>query len=454
MVNARPLLVAALLLGAHVAVAQTPSPAAKPADIVAAVAASSVELDENAANIDDDMQAYIDASGLGARERLHEISVLRGTATVQVRSENPDWIQQRSLAYTEALLNAQADYVKNQRTVNTNDTVATMFKAAGQEPPPYDNADKDNGKTADLLRKLVGLASGKLDQELRELNIDPKQFEAMSEPQRHVQLQNKLSVRSTEKSFGELVGLTPTQTFERNDGKGNCTIGVVAVVSPALKEFAQQVLKQRGEFLPDPTRVQDIAKIYASKPALVRDFGVRRMFDEQGLPVIVSFAQWSSSYLGGDPVLAEEYRRAAREQAEQMADAQITDFLKGSIEFTRTSETGRTLEEAAERMQDGSVIQEAATRTLLDAMAKTIRRQSSATLTGLQTLARWSLVHPDAPSQHIIGVIRMWSAAGEKATRALHDGRAAAPARASAEPAPATAPTVKTGRSLMDASDF
>ena len=94
-----------------------------------------------------------------------------------------------------------------------------------------------------------------------------------------------------------------------------------------MQDFAEQVIKARGEFTPDPARAQDLTERYKDPSQLLQDFGVRRMFDKQGLPVIVSFAQWGSGYRGKDPDFAARYEEAAETQAEALADGQIADFL-------------------------------------------------------------------------------------------------------------------------------
>ena len=72
-------------------------------------------------------------------------------------------------------------------------------------------------------------------------------------------------------------------------------------------------------------------------------------------------------------------------------------------------------------------------------------------LTGITTLARWTEKHPETGRQ-IIGVIRIWSAVGEQATRKLRDNRPSAPA---ADTPATSGPGVgQTGRKLMDATDF
>jgi hypothetical protein len=443
-------LVALMPLLAHA----QPAPPPATNDVVKAVAqASAPDTDIDVAeNVQEQMEAYLKSSGLQARAQRHELEILQGVSSVAVPATNPDWVQHRAVAYDDALLQAEGDYVKQQGLRITDETIRRFYQAAGQEPPPYD-AGRAPGQEAELIRKLLAVANGKLDGELRNLGIDPQQFNEAPPPQRYVQFQNALKRRTVRDAFGELVGLMPVQTFEGHDGKGNYWIGVIAVVSPRLKELAQQVLSAHGNLPPDPSRAQDLTIFYADKPALVRDFGVRQAFDAAGYPVLISFAQSASAYRGSDPAIADQYNQAAREQAEAKADGQLAQFLNGSMSFHAEDESGRAIDKEAERLSDNYEQDDAARKSVIAATLTILRNRAQVQVTGIQTLTRWQLKHPDT-GQKIIGVVRMWSAAGEQATRALRDQHGAAPAPAPAAGQATQAPAVAKGRDLMNASDF
>ena len=466
MVIARGLLVASLTISS-VAWAQStalpPIPAASGSSQPGAVQEAAVSIqvavatapDQRATNpgisIEDQAEAYIESNGFAEREQRGEIAVLRGFANVDVESTNPQWIAHRSLAYDAALLDAQAQYVIKQNAQVATSVTSDLFKALETEPPAFKPDDTDSTKTAEVVRKLMALGGGQLDKALRELNINPADYEKAPAPQRFVQMRAALTQKTVTTAFGQLVGLMTVQTFEKPTGQGVYKVGVVAVVSPKMKEFAQRVLSERGNFTPDLAHAGKLSAIVADPAGLVRDFGVRWRYDAAGLPVLVSFSQWSSDYRGKDPILAERYKDIAFKQAEQRADAQIADFLKGSVNVRNMTEVGRELTEAADRMPDGYVAQQASVAKLLNGFQNSTRRQAQVSITGLSTLSRWTAKHPDS-DQEIIGVVRTWSAAGERATRELTDGRT--PSAAGAAPSSAGPGAAQSGRKLIDATDF
>jgi hypothetical protein len=400
--------------------------------------------------VQDQMDVYVRQSGFQVREQAGELKIVQGIGNVDVPTTNPDWISQRSIAYDEALLNGIAEYVKQQGERITNDTVRSFYQAAHQEPPPYDK-NQTPGQSAELLRKILALGNAQVDSELQKLGVDPKQYAASPESQRYTQLSNTLIKKNIRQAFGDIVGLTPVKTFEGTDGKGNYSIGVVAVVSPAMREFAQQVLRAHGEFAPAPARAQDLDKVLGDQTALISQFGVRRMFDGNGLPVIVSFAQWAPAGNSDDPSVNGAYRQAAFSQAEERADGQISDFLAGSAEYSDESDTGHKMEKIAERLPDNYTQQDAVTKDVINGMMNEMRTRSNIHITGVATFRKWSIKHP-VSGQPVVGVVRVWSAAGEKAMRTIRDGRSSA-LPAGTPPTKGTA-GVTSGPDLMKPDDF
>jgi hypothetical protein len=405
-------------------------------------------------NIEDLIRDYIEQKGLAAREQRGEIAVLQGFGTVNVPSNNPDWVKYRSLAFEQAMKDAKAHWVSQQNRTLTSSLVSRVYRAANQDPPPFQSDDLvDSAKLAEIVSKMEALGIGHLDQALRELGIDPAKYEKNPPAQRHIQLSNEIKKVVTTRSVGDLVGLTVMQTFEGHDGKGNHQIGLVAVVSPKMKSFAQSVLRLRGNFPADKAKAQNLSALVKDKEALLQDFGTRWIYDQNGLPVLVSFYQWGLDASGNDPVLGAQVRDIAVKKAIELADAQIAQFLAASATLTTKSETGEKYEKEVERAVDNYVSQLSPSKTLIDGLDEIFEERARvANLTGLKTLATWGLKHP-LSNQMVIGVVRIWSAASETATRAVKDARPVA-APAETPKIPSGPPGTVKGRDFNSADDF
>jgi hypothetical protein len=404
--------------------------------------------------IEDLINAYVEKSGLAAREARGELALLKGIAPVTVPSTNPDWVKHRSLAYEMALRRAKVDWVSQQNKSNTTSLVNRAYQAANQDPPPFKSDDLVKpAQLAEIVAKVQALGIGYLDQALRELGIDPAKFEKAPPAQKHVQMSNDILKVSTTRAVGDLVGLTTVQTFEGHDGKGNHQIGVVAVVSPKMKSFAQSVLRMRGNFPADKSKAQDLSIFMTNKDALLQDFGTRWLYDQDGLPVLVSFYQWGLNSAGNDPVLAAQFRQMALKTATELADSQIAQFLASNATLTTRSEVGERYEKAVERAIDGYIADTGATTKLIDGLDQVFEERARVeNVTGLRTLTTWGAKHP-VGGQMVVGVIRVWSAASEQATRAVKDSRPLTPP-APARAAPSGAPGATQGRDFNSANDF
>jgi hypothetical protein len=440
---------AALALGGR-GWAQT-APTAPTPDLPAQIAKAAVApiLPSTSRLLKQRMEEWIAASPFANRDGI-DLMVLRGRATIPVPPTNPDWVRFRMLAYQAAVLDAQAEYAGRQGEDTVSRAVKDFLKGP-DAPPPY-RETRSPDQAAEVIRKALAVAGGTLDQTLKEQGIDPKQYERATEPQKTELLRDHLKIQVVRQARARLVGVIPVKSFEAQDGAGTYGIGVVMIASPKIQDFAEQVGKARGDFVADPGSAQDLAAVYKDADQLLQDFGVRRMFDSQGLPVIVSFAQWGSSYRGTDRVFAAKFEEAAESQAEALADGQIADFLAASLNLSSDASAGQEVDLLAHSLPNEDWKPQEV-KKIVDEQNKLIKRVANIRLVGVRTLYSWTGKHPDSETP-IIGIIRMWSAAGERSIRA----RQAVPASAPAVDVPPNqinkVPGVTQGRDLMKASDF
>ncbi len=425
-----------------------PSPKGAP-EIAGDVAKAALQpVADVSAQIEQQMQDWLASSSFAARNGKDLIVVMK-TAPVQLPSSNPDWIKARTIAVADAYVRAQSDYIAAQTQTIGTETVR-QFTKGPDVPPEYREVPRSAGAAAGIIRKILGVANGRLDQELRDLGIDPQTYATAPEAQQTELLRNRLKQTVTRRAFGAVAGMAPVMTFEGSNGAGDYEVGVLAVASNQMADFARQVLSARGQFAPDAAKAADVARFYANPAELVHQFGVRRCFDQQGLPVILSFSQWGSSYRGNDPAMAANYRDAARSQAIAQADGQIADFLKGSASFEASDTTGQEIARVASVLPDST--SEQITKEVSDTVREAFKRIASVQISGVRSLYTWTGRHP-ASATPILGVIRMWSAASEQTMRALSG--AAAPRPSGQAPAGTTPPAgVTQSKQLMDASDF
>lgn len=402
-------------------------------------------------NLLEAMEEFIATNDLRGRQGT---MVDIGTADVPVPVTHPDWVNARVQTFNQAAIQAQVSAIRTLNSSIQNDTISRFFQAAELEPPalqanPLDRADV----SADLARRILGVARGRLDAELRELGINPEEFNRQPEPVQHLQFQQAIRSRSVIRASASLSAYQPAATFEGHNGQGRYAIGVVLVGSQRLRDVAAQIVARRP-FEPDLARAGNPDELLRDPRLLIDDFGVRLLYDQQGLPVILSFGQAGAANVGNDALSQQLARDGAMRQAITLADVQIAAFIRASGAYAEDSEVGQIAERMARRMPDNFVSQQDAVVSFLNGRNDTMQRRTDVqNLAGITTRRNWAQRHPVA-NQMIYGVVRSWSAAAEANARVIRDGRPPAVSAPPAAAAPAENGAVRTGRNMMNNRDF
>ncbi len=195
---------------------------------------------------------------------------------------------------------------------------------------------------------------------------------------------------------------------------------------------------------------------------LIDEFGVRKMKDEEGYPVLISFGQWSVSKKTDNAKLMRKYKKAAKKQAAMLAKNQVGVFLAGQSIYQSPSEVEEKFEEAYKVDQENYKAPDMV-NDLLDAIAESSKSKAQAGLSGLTELYDWSVKYPKPEGsafeygQEIVGVIMMWNPRDEQEARKLKDWK---PAKNGEKPPDEPKPDstgasgTKAGEKLMGTDDF
>lgn len=367
---------------------------------------------------------YLDAgNGRRIRQKLEHEGGWYGSAwaEVSVGPENPNWGKYRVLAYQRAIMDVEAQYLKTLMQQIKTEKMKRFFKNASDMVPDFQPEDvEDPGKFGILLNKLLALGEGKLDQMLDDLGVDKGQFDRKPKPQRQTLLREAINRSTTIEAFGSLSGFLPVQTFEGYTKKGEHAIGVICVQTPRLKQFAYDILHSRGNVKPKEKKGRNLYELFSKNDKiLISQFGIRKMKDEQGYPVLVSLGQWANSKRTGNKRIQRRYRAAAKKQAEAIANSQIAFFLESTANYQSDSEIGEIFDESYNVYEDN--YKEAdITDTILDEVNEKSRARASVNLSGLIPLYSWTQKHPQY-DQEIVGVVMKWSPRDEKTARHLKD---------------------------------
>lgn len=349
--------------------------------------------------------------------------LVSGIGLIIVPPTHPEFGKFRTMAYEKALNAARKEYLlakKQSIGVSTNYNVDN----SGSDDDLSYKHDLPKTQLEEIARKALALTGAELDKKLEELGVDKEKYSRASEAQRHVLLTEAVGRNAVIRSFGELSGLMPVQTFEGymidpETSKKTPAVGVICSVTPNSRQLAKDILHLRGDFPASTKKGIELEPYFRSiDNKLLEMFGVRRMKDENGYPVLVAFGQWSSSKRSGNPTLNLRYADLAKKQADTWARTELSLFLNSNYVFDNASEMGELYEEAVNVMSDDSIQEDNVTK-IMDKISENLRGKSYVNISGVRVIRSWSKPHPDNPKLRIYGVVIAWSPAYEQAVRNL-----------------------------------
>jgi len=374
-----------------------------------------------------------ETNGLGkkflARANQGDLYYTTASAPVMVKPENREWGNFRVMAYKEALLKAQAKYVESLGVTITSESIQKLFDDKTKMPSFSQQELRSSSKIVEILNKLEAYAGGVLDEKLEELNIDPSEYNAAPPEKRALLFQRSVEERTVSKARQSLAGVIPVKTFEAYDDKGNHVVAVAIIASSRFRQFVDDVIKSKGDIAANPERVSSktvMEQLRSNKPALLDEFGIRRIYDEQGYPVLISFGQSSNPYRGSDYQVRADNRDLSYASAKSQAYANFAYLFKSTASSTEENgqKASRTTTGTARAEQDEVTNTEESALNFIRTVDREIKARGSVkNLSGTKELLRWTVKHP-VHGHEINGVVYIWHPLAELNARSLKNFKA------------------------------
>ncbi|MGB2131560.1 MAG: DUF6844 domain-containing protein, partial [Marinobacterium sp.] len=312
---------------------------------------------------------------------------------------------------------------------------------------------QSSGKLEEVLNKAIALAGGQLDKQLSELGINPDEFKAAPPEKRARMFENSISEQISTRARASLTGLIPVKTFEANDAQGRHAITVIVVSSDKMRQFVHDMKQSKGDLAPNPEKVGGPSlreRFGNNKAALIHEFGIRKMFDENGYPVLVSFGQAGTGYQGTDFNRQMNARKGAFMYAKADAYANFAYLLNavGNAESNTGRKSMDVIDGVVRAEQDG----------VMESEEKTINNEISARgrisdLPGTRQLLRWTAQHPQHGNE-INGVIYVWHPVSEQNARNMRDFKPKRTEQVQERKTTTGTSGTSQSRDLMSADDF
>jgi hypothetical protein len=340
------------------------------------------------------------------------------TAMIRVEPDDVKYGQARITAFDRALTDAKGDFVLSRRVA-----VATqIYRKSMNDDLPKETPQADTDKFTYISDRLyaaaekgMDLGEAYLDRLLREVGINPTEYQKVDRAKRRTIFSDAIEETCTTQAHSSLTGLRIVTTFEDLG-----SVGVLVMYSPESERIAHQVVVGVAVSRRPPdlvkNSIQDVlAKAIPNDADYIAVHGVRIMQDDSGENVLVAFGQWAPNVTKTTSKLLVEGRvDAAREMARSRAEAALTDFINTTLVLERAS----TIKEFAHvtDVTQANRIDEVTSNDVGARVESIIRQNGSAKLEGVTTIKTWTVNNPRT-GHILVGHVLMWSPSTRDAAR-------------------------------------
>jgi len=364
--------------------------------------------------------------GAGLKERSENGSLVlltSGIVSVDQSVSSPSFGKSRDFAYAKALSKLQSKFILAKSSQLQAQIVTEEYNAEpSADDLTFSNESSNEDAYIRIGEKVFKLAEAKLDNALRKEGVSEEDVKATAREKKVDLFRDSVKRQSSRQAFGRASGLIPVKTMEVIDCNGRVGVSVVAVYSEKNEEFVNAVIN--GESMkPNENRaakqtLQAQVDSEIDSGSIVYEWGIRKLYDLAGYPMLVSYGQWGYVPQKGMVKANERRRRSALNQADAGAVEQITLFLNSQASFLdetsreqfvnsyiRITETDKGIEKTEEEVTE-----------FLEKSIKSFAVKGNVKLTGLSDPMHWDLAYPHESAQsNIVGSVLYWSPRNEDA---------------------------------------
>lgn len=329
--------------------------------------------------------------------------------SVQKVSENagsPRFVMARAAAFEEAYLDALSGYVMDKSGQTSFETANRFFMdgSSDRDTPPKNLDDA----VARITSKASQLAVAKLDAALKEMGVPVAEYEKKDIVAKRQLFLESILTKSIDEATDEAVGISVVTTFEGNDDAGNYAIGVILRGGVDTEVIAECLREKRRPVMVRPDMAAPVDELLPPEEDIAQEFGVRVVFDEKGVPALLSFGQAGYDYTGKDEDEEDDFTKLALEQAEGQANDQLTMFINSQIHVKNERSRGKARERVLEFDSKG-IPTKKSIRNYVSRMTKAADVSGSDTMIGRSTVFKELVPHPHAKAHQVAVCVRMWS---------------------------------------------
>jgi hypothetical protein len=349
-----------------------------------------------------------------------------GSAQVGIPSQSKGWADARVIAYKEALQQAREAMIRQLYMDVSTETARRVFKT-NQGPEVPEDGFKNSNVFSALLDKWVALKGATYDEELRELGIDPEQYNSAPPSVRKRMMEKSIMDETRQRARGDISGSIIVKSFEASDDNGNSAVSVVIAASNKMKNTLAGLRGSQGDIRPVAEKAGEPIMDYLinNRENLMFTIGTKLVWDEKGFPVLLSFGMSGNDCDPTDMTSCIDNQEFSFIEAEADAYGSLaqTYNLQGKTEtLTRsgiTSAKDRTISKETDGVQ---TVDENINELIKETELTSTMTSSVKGLVGLQKAYEWTAPHP-VTGHEVNGVVIMWHPEKEAAVRSFKNGK-------------------------------
>lgn len=362
----------------------------------------------------DDMEDWADSVlqqfGIGSFGENNGKFVLSASQGVSLKPIDPEYGDALVNAFDKVMMKLQEEYLMIRFGKTTTDKIKSFYqdRSTNAKDIPLPQVGKPGylGKILMIFEKGLDVTEKKLDQELVELGVDPKELAQLTPTKKKDIFRDKFIKNTLRQASGDIAGLFPIQTNVITDSAGRTVIGVVAIASPKTIQIAKDISLQRKSVIRGKGR--DIKSLLPqSSEEYLGTLGVRLAYDQDGTPSIMSYGIASYRPDSDDDYINDEFKAEAKSAAVANADALIAEIISGRMNAKSERKTGEEVRKYVEReMKADSNTVEKTIKNIIKITNKEAKSSAQAKLQGISTLKRWRYTTKNG--QKFVGAVRVW----------------------------------------------
>jgi len=417
-------------------------------------AKTTIDIDDE---IENQIQQYASKNqfefGLDSKSGKYFIYSLQPVA---LKPTDPDFVKSLSVAYEKAFFNAQQRFVMDIFGRMISQKESSLYANNSTNAKQFENKKINNDTILDKLTRVVDksltLTEKKLDSELENYGVDPKQIEKLTPTQKKTLFKNKFIAKTMKKAYGSVAGFVPIKSFVGKDKTGQYVVGVIAMRSPKTSQVAKDISMQRKSMIKGKGKpLEEI--IPSDTKQLLNEFGLRLVFDDTNQPALIAYGQWGFNSKGLDSYMKMQAKENSKSMAKEMADAMISDFVNGNLQTVSSKQHGEIIEKTIEKQGDPQNINiEKTIKNIIDKINQQSKLRSSMDLAGFSTVRRWSTTNEYG--HYVSGVIRKWTFKGNDIAKSIINDKPYTQEESTSNSTSSTTRTVEQSAEYNTVNDF